>query len=277
MHLVDLKFNLRRLEMASLWVIITGLGALVGDDPREPRSAHTLLLQPVPRGRDVLGVRIQPHETRMRLSANPPDINVEHREIVLPGSEAPAELTNGSFLLPLGEQLEPPALRLSPDIFSTQSATIMKFRGGFLWPIHVQRNFDLGQFSRKITLPLIGAHHIRSRQRVTKNKFVANGVLYRKPLALGEEPVVRVDNIVYQPTLVPPDQTGSLPVVAGEDNYVFWLFNTADGSPREDFDRDFYLLYDWLIDREVPRYVPVIDTQGLFTPPGQCMFSYAIS
>lgn len=271
--------------MANLWVIITGLGTLVGNRAESPGSAHSVLLRPVIEPTMVPpenGKIIPLHQPSLRVRAEGPDIPIR-TDIRLPWDIEPAALANGRSLLPLGRELEFPALRLKNDLEKLSVATRpikMQFNGGSIVPIHVYRSFDLEKFSVDVELRLAGAHHISTALTIPKNREIANGILYQRSFSSGTPPLVYDGDDVYSPNLVPLNRVGELPVGDEELNYVLWISNTAAPSPdlKEDFDRDYYLLYDWLQDSTVVRYVPLIPKNvAPVTPPGQCMFGYARS
>lgn len=267
--------------MATLWGIITGLGVLVTDSGVNPRSAHTLLLQPVQSGTPVpptsTGVGVPAHQPRLRVRGTGPDISVSNQDIVLPGSPGNAVLVDGNLLLPLGRELRRPALALNPALFDPGNATKMVFTGGTLRPIQVQRNFNLNQFSLDVNLRLEAAHDIETGNRIPLDRHVANGLLYSRLLDASEVPTIHVNGVPHTPELVSGQGTGALPVGDEDMNYVFWISNTAQASSVEPFDRDFYLLYNWLLAPPPIRYVPVILPHFFDNPPGQCMFSYGTS
>jgi hypothetical protein len=267
------------MDNSSLWVIITGLGTLVGVDAENPRFADMVLFRPVPDQTKVppsTGQPVPAHVPRLRVTAGGPDYPIRE-EVVLPWAPTSARLRNGGALLPLGRELEFPALKLKGVL--TGEPKRLRFADGELLPIFVKESFKLDQIFFRSELNLTGAFHIETSHAIVKNKRVANGVLYRRSFDSVEAPVVMDGVTPYFPEEIAAGETGRLPVSPHEKNYVLWISNTAplEHSWVEDFDRDFHLLYDWLVDQSVVRYVPMIPRDVIRNPPGQCMFAYAKS
>jgi len=275
--------------MANLWVVVTGLTVLVEKvgDKAEPCF---VLLRRVDDSTRVAGVKIPPHEPLLRDSGSLRDIEIRGRDVEFPAPERRApQIINRKLLLPVGVELDQP-LKVRPELTGQRSdmgeggANIarVKFSGGLIQPIHIDKNFDLKQISVNANILLAEALDLvfNKPPLIKNNRRIANGLLFS--LRVDSPVVISVgeEKLTSQP--IGRGDTGNLPVKNQDDNHVVWIVNTGTDHPAdEEFDRDFFLLYD-LLDTDVEvRYVPqaillrAVDT-GDGNPPGQCMNGYAL-
>jgi hypothetical protein len=268
--------------MANLWVVITGLAVLV-EMEGNPGKPCMVLLRQVPEGTIVppkTGKEIPVHSPRVGLLPGSDEIPIGNRDVrFLPdGVKAPA-ITNVDPFLRVGRELTD-ALKVQPKFVAPRDASIDGWSRvvlpgvGKIWPVHVKKEFEVKSIETQVVLKLKEARDLEANIAKEKNKGgVANGLLYYRNIG-NATPVVRFPDKEYTLSVMDDSNTKNLPVQNGEPHYVAWVANSGKAS-NEDFDRDFFLLYE-LLGEQVTKYVPVIKgAENFIIPPGQCMISYA--
>lgn len=268
--------------MANLWVIVTGLAVLVG----RTSSSKIVLLRRVGEGTlvpPVTGEELDPHSPAFTLLPSAEKVEIDNRDLEFrpDGTGAPVINEKEPFIR-VGEELED-ALRVQRVFVGERahvpngwSRVFLSGGGGAqIWPLHVDEDLDLSTVSIEMKLKMVEARDLIAGTMKPKNKpRVANGMLYYRQI--GEAPKAVLDGTEYPMT--PIDDGGALPIQNGEEHYVAWVTNSAMMCD-EDFDRDFFLLYD-VLSEPVTQYVPVIRSIAAVDnrkcPPGQCMSSYAL-
>jgi hypothetical protein len=151
--------------------------------------------------------------------------------------------------------------------------------GGEIFPIHVVEDFNVESISVNLRLKLVKALDLDSGGTKEKHKSrVCNGLVYYRSIA--QKPAVVLSDGTKLSAWDPIDKVMAkqLPKQNADPDYVAWISNAGMEVSREDFDRDFYLLYDLLENEVAVRYVPVLDKKwkdSVRNPPGQCMLAYA--
>jgi hypothetical protein len=278
--------------MANLWVVVTGLAVMVEKEGINKDPHRVLLLQVdsdtwVPDRRT--GVRIQEHRPRLKLlSSSSSEIEIGNQDLdFLPIGDGSPVVSDSDPFLRVGRELTESLVVLSgflgPRDASLNGWSRVNLWGGddsVIWPIHVFDDFDITTIDTDPKLKLSGAHDLHSKSTKAKNKpRIGNGILYYRHIDSGQ-PQVSFSGGGSSPQWdsISKSDAQRLPVQNNERDFVAWVSNSGLGNDLgEEFDRDFYLLYNMLGD-QVSRYVPVIQDveKWVKNPPGQCMIGYAL-
>jgi hypothetical protein len=271
--------------MANLWVVVTGLAVLV-EMEGPPSKPCMVLLRQVPPGTEIppdSGEVIPVHDPRLRLLPGSQEIPIGDQDVMfLPNGEGTPVIKDHDPFLRVGRELTD-ALKVGKKFIDPRNpanpirgwSRVILSGPGVVWPIHVKKEFEVKTIKMQTGLKLVGAVNLELSAVKEKNKHrVGNGLLYYRHIP-GAVPAVELSGQGY--SLSPVDLSGTnFPVPNGEENYVVWVANSGEES-GEEYDRDFYLLYD-LLGGSITRYVPMIEKTkgfGRRTPPGQCMIGYA--
>lgn len=282
--------------MANLWVIITGLNVFV--EPVRQDEPGTVLLLRVGEGTQVEGREISSHEPLLQMSGASENIIILDRDVeFLPSPGGVPEIRKRNLLVPLGNAIEQPPLKVRKELVGPRNAigpdspriARVRLAGGVVRPIHIDENFNLRAITTNVNILLkevIRLDRVTSRPVPKDNRPISNGLLYSLHVADNEGPVsVSIDGQKSFPKPIDASATGNLPLENHDANYVVWIVNVGKAHPPtedEDFDRDFHLLYDFLEKTDEPRFIPVTILQrgedtGDGFPPGQCVHGYALS
>jgi hypothetical protein len=273
--------------VANLWVIVTGLAVLV--ERESGRDPHAVVLRQVPRGTEVPpdGREIQQHIPRLRLLPGVGEIPIGSRDVTfLPEGEGSPRIIDLDPFIRVGKKLTE-AMPVRPYFLTTSRTDdlgdwsrvfLAGGRDSDITPIHVGEDFKLNTIGFDLPLDLIAARDLRRAEAEQRRKSgIANGLLYYRHIPEGVPEVLFSNdrNPIPWERPLKREERGNLPEKNNEGDYVAWVSNAGIGRDLgEDFDRDFYLLYDLLVE-SVTRYVPVIQGLPLVNPPGQCMIGYA--
>jgi len=277
-------------DMVNLWLIVTGLSVLV-EMEGEPGDPHMILLRRVPKKAMVGGGEIPPHEPRLRLLPSTVEIKIGDRDVeFVPPSNGSPTIVDVDPFIRVGRELTE-AMEVDEDFleYPRPDETLdgwsrVILSGGVhatITPIHVGEDFKVESISSNLRLKLVGAHDLESGATKEKHKSrVGNGLVYHR--VIGQRPAVVFSDKVELNDWVPIEKSlaKNLPEIEKYPypDYVAWISNAGMGGTWEDFDRDFYLLYE-LLDDDVLRYVPVMGKNWkdvVRNPPGQCMLGYAL-